>query len=66
MQACLPARLDGLVIEITENQLATEDPGFAAALQDVRARGGRIAVDDAGAGYAGLKHVMRLAPNYQA
>ena len=63
VQACLPARLDGLVIEITENELATEDPGFAAALQDVRARGGRIAVDDAGAGYAGLKHVMRLAPD---
>jgi hypothetical protein len=29
----------------------------------VRARGGRLAVDDAGAGYAGLKHVMRIAPD---
>jgi diguanylate cyclase (GGDEF)-like protein/PAS domain S-box-containing protein len=63
VQAVLPARLDGLVIEITENELLTDDPGFEAALADVRARGGLIAVDDAGAGYAGLKHVMRLMPD---
>ncbi len=63
VQAVLPARLDGLIIEITENELLTDDPGFMAALADVRDRGGRVAVDDAGAGYAGLKHVMRLAPD---
>ena len=63
VQAVLPADLTDLVIEITENELLTDDPGFEAALRDVRARGGRIAVDDAGAGYAGLKHVMRLAPD---
>jgi hypothetical protein len=33
------------------------------AIADVRRRGGRIAIDDAGAGYAGLKHVMRLEPD---
>ncbi len=63
VQAVLPPRLTDLVIEITENELLTDDPGFESALRDVRARGGRIAVDDAGAGYAGLKHVMRLAPD---
>ncbi|MGH2715858.1 MAG: diguanylate cyclase domain-containing protein [Thermoleophilaceae bacterium] len=63
VQAVLPARLDGLVIEITEHELLTDEPGFQAALDDLRARGGRIAVDDAGAGYAGLKHVMRVAPD---
>ena len=63
VQAVLPARLDGLILEITENELAADDPRFELALADIRARGGRIAVDDAGAGYAGLKHVMRLAPD---
>ena len=60
---CCPTRLDGLVIEITENELLGDDPAITAALADVRARGGRVAVDDAGAGYAGLTHVMRLAPD---
>jgi GAF domain-containing protein len=59
----LPASLEGLVIELTENELLGDDPAITAALADVRARGGRVAVDDAGAGYAGLKHVMRLAPD---
>ena len=59
----LPESLEGLVIELTENELLGDDPAIAAALADVRARGGRVAVDDAGAGYAGLKHVMRLAPD---
>jgi diguanylate cyclase (GGDEF)-like protein/PAS domain S-box-containing protein len=63
VQAVLPESLDGLVIELTENELLGDDPAITAALADVRARGGRVAVDDAGAGYAGLKHVMRLAPD---
>ena len=29
----------------------------------VRERGARLAVDDAGSGYAGLQHVMRLEPD---
>jgi len=63
VQRVLPERLDGLVIEITENELASSEPALAVAIADVRARGGRLAVDDAGSGYAGLKHVMRLAPD---
>ncbi len=30
---------------------------------DLRARGARIAVDDAGAGYADLRHILRVAPD---
>jgi diguanylate cyclase (GGDEF)-like protein/PAS domain S-box-containing protein len=63
VQAALPASLDGLVIELTENELLADATGLEGALADVRERGGRIAIDDAGAGYAGLKHVMRLAPD---
>ena len=59
----LPERLDGLVVEITENELISDDPAITAALSDLRGRGVRVAVDDTGAGYAGLTHVMRLQPD---
>jgi len=63
IQAVLPERLDDLVIEVTENELASGDPAVAEAITVLRARGARLAVDDVGSGYAGLTHVMRLAPD---
>jgi diguanylate cyclase (GGDEF)-like protein/PAS domain S-box-containing protein len=59
----LPERLDGLVVEITENELVSGDPAIHKALAGLRGRGARLAVDDTGAGYAGLTHVMRLQPD---
>jgi GAF domain-containing protein len=38
------------------------DIGLDATLSELRDRGARIAVDDAGAGYAGLQQVVRVAP----
>jgi diguanylate cyclase (GGDEF)-like protein/PAS domain S-box-containing protein len=63
VQNALPARLEGLVIEITENELVSDDPAITDAISALRRRGARLAVDDTGAGYAGLTHVMRIAPN---
>lgn len=63
VQSVLPARLDGVVIEITEHEPLGEEPALRAALADVRRRGARLAVDDAGSGYAGLKQVAELAPD---
>ncbi|MEA2317416.1 MAG: hypothetical protein QOD44_1605 [Solirubrobacteraceae bacterium] len=63
VQRVLPARLDDLVIEVTENELVSGDPEIVAAIAALRERGARLAVDDTGAGYAGLTHVMRLAPD---
>ncbi|HEX6714738.1 MAG TPA: bifunctional diguanylate cyclase/phosphodiesterase [Thermoleophilaceae bacterium] len=59
----LPEDLTGLVIEVTEHELAADDAALAADLADVRRRGARVAVDDAGAGYAGLQQLMRVAPD---
>ena len=59
--AALPRRLDDVVIEITEHELAGADAPLAAALAELRTRGARIAVDDAG--YAGLKQITRLQPD---
>src|SRR4051812_16368259 len=63
VRAVLPDRLDGVVIEITENELVTDKADVLAAMALVRERGARLAVDDAGSGYAGLQHVMRLEPD---
>ena len=63
IQAALPERLEHTVIEVTENELASGDPAITDAIANLRHRGARIAVDDAGSGYAGLTHVMRLAPD---
>ena len=59
----LPADLTGLVLELTENELFTADPALDAALAALRERGARIAVDDAGAGYAGLQQLIRVKPD---
>jgi EAL domain-containing protein (putative c-di-GMP-specific phosphodiesterase class I) len=51
-----------LVLEVTEHAPVRDYGGLADALVDFRQRGGRLAVDDAGAGFASLKHILRLAP----
>ena len=51
-----------LVIEVTEHAPVDDYDALNAALSSIRARGGRLAVDDAGAGYASLRHILRLAP----
>ena len=59
----LPEDLSSITIEVTENALVTEGPELEMALQDLRARGARIAVDDAGVGYAGFAQLVRVRPD---
>jgi diguanylate cyclase (GGDEF)-like protein len=59
----LPHDLSAITVEITENALVTEGPELELALQSMRARGARIAVDDAGAGYAGFAQLIRVRPD---
>ena len=49
----LPRELTGIVIEITEHEFVSEDDHLADVLDELRERGALIAIDDAGAGYAG-------------
>ena len=58
--AVLPENLLGIVIEVTEQERVHEPESLQAALDPLRARGARVAVDDAGGGYAGLQQVMRM------
>ena len=52
-----------IVLEITEHQMVETYDGIEAALRTLRRRGVRIAVDDAGAGYASFRHILRLRPD---
>src|SRR5207244_2151384 len=49
--------------EITEHENVADEEGLRSALDEMRRRGARIAIDDAGAGYSGLQQVMRLQPD---
>lgn len=57
----LPA--DRLILEVTEHAKVADYAALAAALQPMRARGLRLAVDDAGAGHASFRHVLDLNPD---
>ena len=52
-----------IVAELTEHTRVDDYRGLLDALAPLRRQGLRIAVDDAGAGYAGLRHVLRLEPD---
>lgn len=51
-----------LVVELTENAVVADYPALRTALD----RGPRrfLAIDDAGSGYASLRHILELRPDY--
>ena len=51
-----------IVLEITEHAPVRDYEALVAALAKLRDRGVRIAIDDAGAGFASMAHVLRLRP----
>ena len=63
VDGALPRDLDGIVIELTEHEAFDEDGALELALTALRDRGARIALDDAGAGYAGLQQLIRVRPD---
>jgi EAL domain-containing protein (putative c-di-GMP-specific phosphodiesterase class I) len=65
VQAVLGAQDDlaRIVVEITEQTPVEDYAGTSAILDAMRARGALVAVDDTGAGYASLRHLLDLRPN---
>ncbi len=55
---------ENIVFEITEQHSVQEFDLFYRTLAHYRSQGFRIAVDDAGAGYAGLSTIAELQPEY--
>jgi EAL domain-containing protein (putative c-di-GMP-specific phosphodiesterase class I) len=56
--------LSGLIIEVTEEALVESDAQLSTAMAPLRERGARMAVDDMGAGYSGLRQVTTVHPSY--
>ncbi len=56
--------LAGLIVEITEETLVHGDMQLLSAIEPLRARGARLAVDDMGAGYSGLRQITAVRPSY--
>jgi EAL domain-containing protein (putative c-di-GMP-specific phosphodiesterase class I)/DNA-binding NarL/FixJ family response regulator len=54
------ADVDHVVLEVTEHEPVEDYRRFRVALARVREHGAQLAVDDAGAGFASLRHVLEL------
>jgi len=52
-----------IVLEITEHRHVKDYAELCRALRPLRKRGVRLAVDDAGAGFASLNHILALSPD---
>jgi EAL domain-containing protein (putative c-di-GMP-specific phosphodiesterase class I) len=52
-----------IVLEVTEHAPVDDYAGLQRALDPLRHAGLRLAIDDAGAGYASLRHIVKLAPD---
>ncbi len=52
-----------IVIEITEHAEVADYDHLLTCFQPLREMGVRLAVDDAGAGYSSLRHIVRLSPD---
>lgn len=53
-----------LVVEVTEHVPIENYPRVTKSLDGLRERGIRVAIDDVGAGFASLRHILRLAPDF--
>ncbi len=56
-------RFERILLEVTEHAAVPDYAELAEALAPLRFQGMRLAVDDAGAGYSGLQHILRLRPD---
>jgi EAL domain-containing protein (putative c-di-GMP-specific phosphodiesterase class I) len=54
---------DRIVIEITEHAQVDDYEDLQRALAPLRQRGAKVAIDDVGAGFANLRHILRLSPD---
>lgn len=53
-----------IVLEVTEHAQISDYDALLDTLKPLRLRGLRLAVDDAGAGYASLRHILNLQPDF--
>ena len=54
--------VDRIILEFTEHAVVEDYERLLASLRPLRSRGLRLAVDNAGAGYSSLQHILHLKP----
>ena len=54
---------ENLLLEVTEHTEVADYDAFQRRLEPLRIRGLQVAVDDAGAGFASLNHIVKLRPD---
>lgn len=52
-----------VIVEITEHTTVSDYTALCASLRLLRNRGVLVAIDDAGAGFASLRHILDIAPD---
>jgi EAL domain-containing protein (putative c-di-GMP-specific phosphodiesterase class I) len=57
-----PVAPERIIVEVTEHSSVQDYDELQRALRPLRKAGMRIAVDDAGAGYASFRHILALSP----
>jgi EAL domain-containing protein (putative c-di-GMP-specific phosphodiesterase class I) len=57
------ARTHRILIEVTEHARVDDYASLLRRLHELRDAGVRFAIDDAGAGYSSLRHIVRLLPD---
>jgi EAL domain-containing protein (putative c-di-GMP-specific phosphodiesterase class I) len=60
---CVRHAANRIVLEITEHSCVDDYPALVERACALRGIGVRLAIDDAGAGFASLRHVLRLEPD---
>jgi EAL domain-containing protein (putative c-di-GMP-specific phosphodiesterase class I) len=55
--------LDRMAFEVTEHQPIDDYERLRDVAADLRSRGALLVVDDAGAGFASLRHILKLEPD---
>lgn len=58
-----PVPPDRIVLELTEHVSVEDYDALTSTLAELRDQGLRLAIDDAGAGFASFRHILRLRPD---
>lgn len=53
-----------IILEITEHDVVRNYDDFSIALAPLRRRGVKVAIDDAGAGYSSMSHILNIRPDF--
>ncbi len=61
---CLGGEANRVAAEITEHLHVDDYEAVRAKLSALRAAGGQVAIDDFGAGFASLHHILEIAPEW--